>query len=184
MLRSTKASSRWFGIVISVSTWSRSSREARSAWRMRFLPSNSKGLVTTATASAPASAASLARMGPAPEPVPPPSPIARKIMSAPATAAASFSWSSSAAFLPTSGSAPAPRPLVRREPICSLFGAAHLRSAWRSVLQAKYSTPFTPAAIMRLTAFEPPPPTPITRIVAGEASPRPARSRVSGPRRP
>src|SRR5262249_26822262 len=77
-----------------------------------------------------------------------------------------FSVSSSAALRPTSGLAPAPSPLVSFEPIWSFTGACESFSACRSVLAAMNSTPSTLARIMRLTAFDPPPPTPITLILA------------------
>ena len=64
------------------------------------------------------------------------------------------------------GSAPAPRPLVRPEPICTFRSASHIESAWASVFTAMNSTPRTPASIIRLTALVPPPPTPMTLITA------------------
>src|SRR5579862_1151643 len=137
---------------------------------MRRLPSNAKGLVTTATLNAPSSLASEATTGAAPEPVPPPRPEVMKIMSEPSRASMILSVSSSAALRPTSGLAPAPRPLVSFAPSCSLTGAWHNFSAWRSVLAAINSTPSTLARIMRLTALQPPPPTPMTLILAGESS--------------
>ena len=115
--RSTKFSSRSFGMVISVSTVSRSARMPCSACTRRRFPSKANGLVTTATVSAPSSAASEAMIGAAPVPVPPPMPVVMKIMSAPLKASRMRSVSSSAACLPTSGLAPAPRPLVSFAPI-------------------------------------------------------------------
>ena len=106
------ASSRSFGIVMTVSTQSRSSSRPRSACSWRFLPSNLNGLVTTAIVSAPSSLARLAITGAAPVPVPPPRPVVTNTMSAPSSASISFSVSSSAACRPTFGSAPAPSPLV------------------------------------------------------------------------
>src|SRR5918994_224110 len=53
VLRLMIESSRSFGIVITVSTQSRSASRPASAWSWRFLPSNLKGLVTTAMVSAP-----------------------------------------------------------------------------------------------------------------------------------
>ena len=118
------ASSRSLGIVMIVSTQSRSASRPRSACSCRFLPSNLNGLVTTATVSAPSSLARLAMTGAAPVPVPPPRPVVTKIMSAPSSAWMIFSVSSSAADRPTFGSAPAPSPFVSFAPICSLIGAA------------------------------------------------------------
>src|SRR5262249_6704155 len=64
------------------------------------------------------------------------------------------------------GLPPAPRPRVSFEPICKRFLAADSSSAWASVLQDQNSTPFKPAVIMRLTAFEPAPPKPMTLMLA------------------
>ena len=168
--RSTKLSSRSLGMVISVSTALRSSSTPRSAYCSRRRPSKPNGLVTTATVSAPISAASEAMIGTAPVPVPPPRPAVRKTMSAPSRTSRIWSVSSSAALRPCSGSAPAPRPLVSMWPICSLIGARHLASAWRSVLAAMNSMPRSWASIMRLTALPPPPPTPMTLMRAGVES--------------
>ena len=71
-----------------------------------------------------------------------------------------------AAARPTSGSEPAPSPRVRSRPISSFTSASLMRSACASVLIATNSTPRRPASIMRLTAFTPPPPMPITFITA------------------
>ena len=79
-------SSRSFGIVMIVSTHSRSAARPRSACASRFLPSNLNGLVTTAIVSAPSSLARLAMTGAAPVPVPPPSPVVTNTMSAPVSA--------------------------------------------------------------------------------------------------
>src|SRR5439155_4121985 len=78
-----------------------------------------------------------------------------------------FSVSSSAALRPTSGLAPAPRPLVSFAPSCSFTGACESFSAWRSVLAVMNSTPSSLARIIRFTALQPPPPTPMTLIFAG-----------------
>jgi hypothetical protein len=49
----------------------------------------------------------------------------------------------------------------------SNFTSASLMSnAWASVFTATNSTPRSPDSIIRLTAFTPPPPTPITLITA------------------
>ena len=133
---------------------------------MRRLPSNANGWVTTATVRAPISLASEAITGAAPVPVPPPSPAVTKTMSAPSSASMILSESSSAACRPTSGFAPAPRPLVSFTPSCSFTGACESFSACTSVLAAMNSTPSSLASIMRLTALPPPPPTPMTLIFA------------------
>ena len=105
-------SSRSLGIVMIVSTHSRSASRPASACSGRFLPSNLNGLVTTAIVSAPSSLARLAMTGAAPVPVPPPRPVVTKTMSAPTSAWMIVSVSSSAACRPTFGSAPAPSPFV------------------------------------------------------------------------
>ena len=151
---------------MTVSTQPISSARACSACSMRRLPSNAKGFVATATVSAPSSLARFATTGAAPLPVPPPKPAVTKTMSAPSSASRIFSVSSSAALRPTSGFAPAPSPLVSFAPNCSFTGACESFSACKSVLAAMNSTPSTFARIMRLTALEPPPPTPITFIFA------------------
>ena len=85
--RSTTASSFSFGITISVSTCSRRRSMPSTAWRMRWVPSKSNGLVTVPTVSAPTSClATSAITGAAPVPVPPPSPAVTKTMSAPLSA--------------------------------------------------------------------------------------------------
>ena len=154
------------GITSMVSTASSSSGMPRSACCMRRLPSKPKGRVTTATVSAPISLASDAITGAAPVPVPPPRPVVTKTMSAPSSASIIFSESSSAARRPTSGFAPAPRPLVSFTPSCNFTGACESCSACTSVFAAMNSTPSSLAAIMRFTALPPPPPTPITLIFA------------------
>ena len=164
--RSMIVSSRSFGIVMIVSTHSRSASRPRSACACRFRPSNLNGLVTTATVSAPSSLARLAMTGAAPVPVPPPSPVVTKIMSAPSSDWMILSVSSSAACRPTFGSAPAPSPFVSLLPICSLIVAGLVRSACRSVLATMNSTPSRPTCTMRLTALLPPPPTPMTLMRA------------------
>src|SRR5208282_5538932 len=160
---------RSLGMTMTVSTQATSSASACSACTIRRLPSKENGLVTTATAREPSSLASEATTGAAPEPVPPPRPAVMNTMSAPSSASMIFSVSSSAALRPMSGLAPAPRPLVSFAPICSFTCAAESWSACWSVFAAINSTPSTFARIMRLTALDPPPPTPITLILAASA---------------
>ena len=165
--RSTSASSFSFGITISVSTTSRRRWTPSSAWRMRCVPSNSNGLVTTPTVSAPISFLAISAMtGAAPVPVPPPSPAVTNTMSAPFSASLMSSRDSAAAPKPTSGFAPAPSPLVSSWPMLSLMSASHMASACASVFAATNSTPRRPASTMRLTALVPPPPTPTTLMTA------------------
>src|SRR5579884_2506652 len=163
---STNSMRRSFGMQITVSTAWLNSVSPYSACVILRRPSNANGFVTTATVSAPSSRARLATMGAPPVPVPPPSPAVTKTMSAPSRASTILSVSSSAAARPTSGLAPAPSPFVSFAPSWILSGALDISSAWRSVFATMNSTPSTLAAIIRLTAFPPPPPTPITLILA------------------
>ncbi len=64
------------------------------------------------------------------------------------------------------GSPPAPRPRVILSPMRILCGASDWSSAWASVLTEMNSTPMSSARIIRLTALDPPPPIPITRMSA------------------
>ena len=167
MRRSTIASSFSFGMTMSVSTTSRRRAMPSSAWRVRCVPSKPNGLVTTPTVSAPISSLAISAMtGAAPVPVPPPSPAVTKTMSAPLSASLMSSRDSCAAPVPTSGFAPAPRPLVSSWPMFSLMSASHIASACASVFAAMNSTPRRPASTMRLTALVPPPPTPTTLMTA------------------
>ena len=107
--------------MIRVSTLARSLSIPSSACCIRRLPSNSNGLVTTPTVSAPISSLAISAItGAAPVPVPPPSPAVTKTMSAPFSASLMSSRLSAAAPAPTSGLAPAPRPLVSSWPIDEL----------------------------------------------------------------
>ncbi len=137
-----------------------------SAARMRLGPSKGKGRVTTATVRMPSSLATWATTGAAPVPVPPPMPAVMNTMSAPSSTSAMRSRSSMAAWRPTSGLAPAPRPLVISLPSWSTVLAATRLSAWASVLAQMNSTPSMLLSTMWLTALPPPPPTPITLMTA------------------
>ena len=86
-------------------------------------PSKKKGLVTIPTVKHPDSLHTLAITGAAPVPVPPPIPQAIKTILASLTTSLIESSSSRAAFLPTSGLAPAPSPLVEFLPIITLVSA-------------------------------------------------------------
>ena len=154
-----------FGITISESTCCDSSSNPSSATLAR-LPSNANGLVTTATVKMPISFATSAIIGAAPVPVPPPIPAVINSMSAPSIISAIRSRSSSAASRPTSGLAPAPKPLVMSIPICNVVDAALFLSACTSVLAQIKSTPLTFLPIMWSTALPPQPPTPMTLITA------------------
>ena len=84
-------------------------------------------------------------------------------MSAPLIRLFRWSYSSSAAWRPSSGLEPEPRPRVVSLPMCTRVLAADCSSDCMSVFTAMNSTPSTSASIMRLTAFTPAPPTPMTR---------------------
>ena len=106
--------------------------------------------------------ASEATIGAPPVPVPPPRPVVTKTMSEPSRTSIILSVSSNAAWRPTSGSAPAPRPLVSLPPNWIFTDARERFNACRSVLATTNSIPSMPASIILLTALLPPPPTPIT----------------------
>ena len=162
---------RSLGMTTSVSTRCFSSSMPFSALRIRVFPSNAKGFVTTAIVRMPMSLAISATTGAAPVPVPPPMPAVTNTISAPLSAPAISSRLSSAAFLPISGVAPAPRPLVSFSPIWIRVAALLVRSACTSVLTAMKSTPLTPQSIIRFSAFPPPPPQPTTFMdAAGRSS--------------
>src|SRR5947199_2557891 len=164
--RSTTDKSRWFGIVMSVSTTPRNASSPASACAVRRRPSNANGFVTTATVRIPRSLASDATTGAAPVPVPPPRPAVMKTMSAPCRSRVIWSGSSCAACRPMAGFEPAPSPCVSFAPSWSFTGAGEACSAWTSVLATMNSTPVNSAAIIRLTALLPPPPRPTTLIFA------------------
>ena len=159
-------SKRSLGIVTRVSTFSFRLTMPASACFMRRGPSKPKGLVTTPTVSAPISLAHSATTCAAPVPVPPPIPAVTNTISAPFRDSRIWSRDSSAAFSPISGFAPAPRPLVSFSPIWMRFSALESIRHCLSQFTAINSTPLTPASIIRFTALLPPPPTPITLILA------------------
>ena len=163
---STACNRRSFGTMMMVSTFSFKYSIPELALRIRTVPSNINGLVTTATVNAPISFAHSATIGAPPVPVPPPIPAVTKTMSAPCNAFMISSLLSSAAASPISGFAPAPRPLVSFSPNCNFFSAFDVSKIWTSVLAARKSTPCTLASIIRFTALLPAPPTPITLIFA------------------
>src|SRR3990172_5493573 len=107
------SSRRSLGMTMSVSTRSRRPAMPSSACWRRFVPSNPKGLVTTATVSAPTSRATDATSGEAPVPVPPPMPAVMNTISAPRRASRSSSPLSSAGPGAPLG---APPPSPRQEP--------------------------------------------------------------------
>ena len=159
-------SSFWFGIVISESTYLPSSAMPMSATARRLLPSIENGFVTTATVRIPSSFATCATTGAAPVPVPPPMPAVMNSMSQPSISSITRSRSSIAACRPTSGSAPAPRPLVMFEPICSVVLTFDFFSTCASVFRQMNSTPSMPVLSMWSTALQPAPPTPSTLMTA------------------
>ena len=101
-----------FGIIIKVSTCSLILASPISACSVLFLPSKLNGLVTTPTVKAPKLWAISAIIGAAPVPVPPPIPHVINTISAPFNTSVILSLLSIAAALPTSGLAPAPRPVL------------------------------------------------------------------------
>ncbi len=129
------------------------------------LASKLNGFVTTPTVRIPCSLASFATTGAAPVPVPPPMPQVTNTMSAPLSDAVISSALSSAAFLPTSGFAPAPSPLVSFAPIWRSFGALQRCRACTSVFTPMNSTPLISSSTIRFTALFPAPPTPTTIIL-------------------
>ena len=153
------------GMTIRVSVNSLSLASPSSALRWRRPSSNENGLVTIAMVTAPEALATLAAIGIAPVPVPPPIPAVRKTISAPRRSAANSLVLSSAAFSPTTGNPPAPKPRVDLGPSWILFGAMLFASACASVFAEMKVTPCMPLSIMRLIAFEPPPPKPRTTIL-------------------
>src|SRR5512137_686264 len=166
VLRLTVWRSLSLGMAMTVSTALLSSLRPSSACLIRTLPSKPKGRVTMAMTRMSSSAAMLATIGVEPVPVPPPRPVVRKTMSAPWRISSSLSVSSMAAWRPVSGRPPEPRPLVSNWPMGTFTRARLLLRAWRSVLTAMNSTPWTPCSIIRLTALPPPPPRPMTLILA------------------
>ena len=166
VLGPSTVSSFWLGMVMRESTLRASSCMPCSATRARLPPSMLKGRVTTATVRMPSSRASCATTGAAPVPVPPPMPAVRKSMSQPSMSWMMRSRSSMAAWRPTSGLAPAPRPLVMPEPICSVVLTSECLSACASVLMHMNSTPSMPLRTMCDTALPPPPPMPSTLMTA------------------
>ena len=170
VLRSTTSSNLSFGITINVSTaFFRFSMPA-SALFIRVLASKRKGFVTTPTVRIPISFAAAAITGAAPVPVPPPIPQVTNTISAPSINCFTSSMLSSAAFCPTSGWAPAPRPLVIFSPIWSTVGALHRVKACLSVLTPTNSTPPMASSTILFTALFPAPPTPITMILADDSA--------------
>ena len=136
-----------------------------SACEERMFPSKENGAVMIPTVKMPISFAALAITGAAPVPVPPPIPaVTKHILVLVSNMAVTSGRLSRAASLPISGSAPAPSPSVRDTPSCTLLATGLWYSACASVLHTMKSTPFTPTRVMWFTAFDPPPPTPMTLI--------------------
>ena len=153
-------------ITIRESTLALSSSTPCSACLSLLGPSKLNGTVTIPTVRIPISLAIFAITGAAPVPVPPPIPAVMKtiLVLFPSIALIS-SMLSSAAFLPTSGSAPAPKPSVSLTPSWILLATGFSANACASVLQTTKSTPFIPFSYMCFRALFPPPPTPITFMI-------------------
>ncbi len=122
--------------------------------------------MTTATVRAPASLAAWEMTGAAPVPVPPPMPAVMNTMSVFCTSSRTWSMLSRAALRPTSGFAPAPRPLVSLPPSWMVWSARDFSISWASVLAAMKLTPDRRDWIMLLMALPPPPPQPMTLFFA------------------
>jgi len=166
---STIWSRRSLGITIKVSACSFIRLMPSSADADRLAPSNVKGRVTTPMVRAPTSLAICETMGAAPVPVPPPRPAVTNTISLPRRTSYSSSADSSAALRPISGLPPAPRPRVALSPIRTRTDALESIKAWASVFTATNSMPCRPSSIIRFTALQPPPPTPITLIRANDS---------------
>ena len=149
-------------MIIRVSTTFCKASTPSSAWRIRLLPSNWKGFVTTPTVKTPNSRAACAMIGAAPVPVPPPIPAVIKHICAPASWSTICSILSSAAAAPTVALAPAPKPSVTLIPIWILTGALDCCKACASVFATTNSTPSSCLSIILSTALPPAPPTPNT----------------------
>ena len=155
-----------FGIIMSVSTASLSFFVPSSELLCLCFPSNEKGFVTIETTKIHISFAIWAMTGIAPVPVPPHIPPVMKTISVSCNASLISLSLSSAAFLPISGFAPAPRPLVRLSQIFIFFSARLLAKSCASVLIATKLTPSSHSVIILLMALFPAPPQPITLIFA------------------
>ena len=104
-----------------------------------------------------------AMTGAAPVPVPPPMPAVTNAILVPSFSSRWMSsWVFCASLLPTSGLAPAPKPLF---PSMIFTGTGDLDSDWLSVLQTAKLTFTIPSEYIFLTALHPPPPTPITLMI-------------------
>lgn len=128
-----------FGITISVSTAASIFLRPSSAF-VDCLPSKLKGFVTIPTVRIPIDLAISAITGADPVPVPPPRPHVMNTISASWRDALISSELSSAAFLPISGSAPAPSPLVMLSPMLIFLFARFVARFLASVLTAKNSS--------------------------------------------
>ena len=170
-----------FGIITSVSTCCFKFSNPISACLILLLPSNGKGLVTTPTVKIFIDFAISATTGAAPVPVPPPIPAVINTIFAPFIASAISSLLSSAAFLPISGFAPAPRPLVSFSPIWIFVLACESNNACLSVLTTINSTFLNPSIIILLTALPPPPPQPITFILVNSCISNSKSNKITPP---
>ena len=131
--------------------------------RMRRVPSNWNGLVTTPTVRMPISRAARAMTGAAPVPVPPPMPAVTNTMCDAGEVIADFLdrlLGGRAADLGLRAGAEALGDLQAH--LDDAVGAATSVSACASVLATTKSTPARPDVIMLLTALPPAPPTPHT----------------------
>ncbi len=155
-----------FGITISVSTIPSILSSPSIAFSIRFAPSTVKGRVTTPITRDPCFFAISATTGAAPVPVPPPSPHVTKIKSELESFFLMSCACSFAASAPIRGFDPAPRPFEISRPIRIFWSAFAYRRSCASVFIAIISPPLIPISRIRDVVFPPPPPTPMTLILA------------------
>ena len=133
------------------------------AWSIFLSPSKRNGIVTMPTVRMSISFDTLAMTGAAPVPVPPPIPAVMNVIRVPSLSIFLMSSIlSSAATLARSGLLPAPRPSL---PSCKWTGTGESLRACASVLHNTNVTSWIPSRYMWLTAFPPPPPTPMTLMM-------------------
>ena len=166
MAGSDTRSSLSFGITINVSTSLASQFKPLFACCCRWCPSKGNGFVTTPTVKQPKSCLAIrATTGAPPVPVPPPIPAATNAKSVPASASRTSSALSSKQAIPNSGTPPTPIPFANLSPTRSRRCESANANACASVFVAMYSTPGIRLRYIRVTAFDPPPPTPTTLML-------------------
>ena len=150
----------------SAATFLRKSSTPSKACLILNSASHANGIETIPTVRIPRLRATPAMTGEAPVPVPPPIPAVINTISVSSSSNSLMrSTLSSANCRATRGSPPAPRPGPRR----SVRGIFVPRMACLSVLHRTKVTSFIPVLNIFSTAFPPPPPTPITLMMAGNS---------------